>query len=85
MSGPSTDPASGARLNSIGNSGDVVTVPITYGDYYKVRYRLTYGALEDTKSGKKMLEKVDPAVARLVHNLAIADAGKLKSNELVAA
>jgi hypothetical protein len=59
-------------------------VPITYGEYYKVRYRLTYGAHTDTKTGEKMLAEIDPDMAKLVHKLGVADAGGLRSNDLVA-
>ncbi len=57
---------------------------MTYGDYYKVRYGLTYGALEDARTGRKMLADVDPEVADLVRRLGVADAGELQSNGLVA-
>lgn len=77
-------PLEGAQLDPLDRPGETASVPITYSDYYKVRYRLTYGAHTDTKTGEKMLEEIDPAMARLVHTLGVADAGGLRSNELVA-
>lgn len=74
----------GAQLNTLTKSGEMVPIPITYGDYYKVRYHLTYGAHTDTKTGAKMLKDIDPAMAKLVHDLGVADAGSLHTNNLVA-
>lgn len=72
-----------ASLQSIHDSGKTVDTTLTYEDYYKVRLRLTYGAHTDTGSGKKLMEEIDPEVAKLVHNLGVADAGSLKFNEIV--
>jgi hypothetical protein len=44
---------------------------------------MTYGAHKDAKSGKNMFEDIDPNIASMVHSLGVADAGELKSNEIV--
>ncbi|KIW32429.1 uncharacterized protein PV07_03978 [Cladophialophora immunda] len=79
-----SQPNNSAQLNSLSKSGEIVPIPLTYGDYYKVRYHLTYGAHTDSKTGEKILEDIDPAMAQAVHDLGVADAGSLRSNTLVA-
>ncbi|KAH8892155.1 Clavaminate synthase-like protein [Thozetella sp. PMI_491] len=79
-----SQPNNDALLQSIMDAGKSVGTKLTYEDYYNVRYRLTYGAHSDTKSGKKMLADVDPAIAKAVHELGVADAGALAFNEIVA-
>ncbi|KAI1382800.1 uncharacterized protein F4822DRAFT_97282 [Hypoxylon trugodes] len=52
---------------------------LTFGDYYQIRLRLTYGSLEDSD-----FKDVDPEALYMVKTLGVADAGYLKTNAIAA-
>jgi len=66
-----------------GHEGGVEEPAVTYKDYYKIRLGLTYGSLEDTATGNKILEEVDPVALDAVRRLGVANSGILESHARV--
>jgi isopenicillin N synthase-like dioxygenase len=82
----SNDPSSlssDAPLRTPGAKQDETQPSLTYQDFYKIRLRLTYGGIQDLKSGKSTFEDINPDLLEVVRKLGVANHGLLESNHLI--